>query len=78
MNGYFYDLFLYPVEKLHLEDLRSQLLSLVHDKTLEIGAGTGLNFTHYPTETKLTAIDSDESMISKAKKRRNSLDIEYN
>ena len=64
MNGLLYDLVLAPVEKLHLGKIRNDLLSSAYGKTLEIGAGTGLNFSHYPTDAQVTAIDNDESMLS--------------
>ncbi len=64
MNGHLYDFVLLPVEKFHLSKMRADLLSAAHGKTLEIGAGTGLNFPHYPTDVQVTAIDNDESMLS--------------
>lgn len=64
MNGHLYDFVLQPLEKFHLSKLRVDLLSAAYGKTLEIGAGTGLNFPHYPSDVQVTAIDNDESMLS--------------
>lgn len=69
MNGRFYDIVLNPLEKMQLSKLREDLLSSAHGKTLEIGAGTGLNFSHYPEDAFVIAIDNDESMMSPAKSR---------
>lgn len=69
MNGTFYDVVLKPVEAFVLSHLREELLSEAHGKTLEIGAGTGLNFSHYPEGVELTATDIDENMLKPARKR---------
>lgn len=69
MNGQLYDFVLKPVETLHLGHLRDELLSSAKGKTLEIGAGTGLNFAHYPEGAQVTATDNDEDMLSPAIKR---------
>lgn len=78
MNGHLYDLVLLPVEKFHLSKIRENLLSYARGKTLEIGAGTGLNFPHYPTDTQITAIDNDQSMLSAsaAKNQRGHVKVE--
>lgn len=36
---------------------------------LEVGVGTGKNFTYYPKDTDITAIDFSDRMLSRAKKK---------
>ena len=45
---------------------------------LEIGVGTGINFSHYPSDAKITAIDFSEKMLQQAnlKKQRDNIDVE--
>lgn len=70
MNGAIYNFVLYPLEHLSLGKLRTNLLSSAHGKVLEIGAGTGLNLSHYPSNVKfIKATDNDEAMLAEAKKR---------
>ncbi|MFP5387069.1 MAG: class I SAM-dependent methyltransferase [Bacteriovoracia bacterium] len=68
MNGKLYDFILKPVETFHLGHIRDSLLSSARGKTLEIGAGTGLNFSHYPQGIEVVATDYDENMLKAAKK----------
>ena len=69
MFGHIYDLFLLPFEKLGLARLRSQLLSKASGNVLEIGFGTGLNLAHYPSSIKLTAVEPNRALLTKAKQR---------
>jgi ubiquinone/menaquinone biosynthesis C-methylase UbiE len=69
MNGSFYDFVLKPLEAAQLSQLREKLLSSATGKVLEVGAGTGLNFSHYPAEVQVIATDNDESMMTPAKRR---------
>jgi ubiquinone/menaquinone biosynthesis C-methylase UbiE len=51
-------------------DERTKTLKDVHGDVLEIGFGTGLNLAHYPEGIrKITAIDSNAGMGSRAGKR---------
>ncbi len=54
-----YDWFLYPFEQRMLRRRRRALLAGVEGRVLEIGAGTGSNFPHYPYRrmTSLTVTD---------------------
>jgi hypothetical protein len=45
--GWLYDLFMQPLGWLGLDRLREQLVRDARGRTLEIGAGTGLNLCHY-------------------------------
>jgi ubiquinone/menaquinone biosynthesis C-methylase UbiE len=61
-------------------EFRGEVLLGVRGETLEIGAGTGLNFEFYPPEvTRLVTVDPNEGMSAKAKKRGNNvaIDVEY-
>ncbi len=50
--------------------LRGRALEGASGSVLEIGAGTGLNFAHYPKAvTKVTAIEPSPGMIERAKGR---------
>ncbi|MBF0169879.1 MAG: class I SAM-dependent methyltransferase [Nitrospinae bacterium] len=59
---------------------RAGLLAGVTGDTLELGAGPGLNFPHYPGAVRrLTAIDHNEGMREKARRRAKEagLDVAY-
>lgn len=75
MHGSLYDFVLKPLEAIQLSQLRSDLLSSAKGKILEIGAGTGLNFSHYPPGVEVIATDNDESMMKPAKRRGSELHI---
>lgn len=49
------------------QEYRRQLLSHAHGNILEIGAGIGINFKHYPSESQVTATDVSARIIEKAK-----------
>jgi len=69
MNGTIYDLIMATGEKFTRGKLRSELLSHAKGKTLEIGAGTGLNFSHFPRAIDYIGIEPDESMRKSALKK---------
>jgi len=46
----FYDAFLWRGERRGMRERRAAVLAEAHGRTLEIGAGTGLNLRHYPEE----------------------------
>lgn len=58
-------------ERRFFEPLRRELLEQAHGRVLEIGAGTGLNFSLYPPEqvAQVEAIEPDSTMLSYARKR---------
>lgn len=45
---------------------REELLSDLEGDVLEIGAGTGSNFTHYPASARVTAFEPDPFMLKRA------------
>jgi len=50
--------------------LRRELLREIRGEVLEIGAGTGLNFKHYPAQvTRLTTVDPNPGMSTRAGSR---------
>jgi len=49
------------------QEYRKQLLSHARGSILEIGAGTGENFKHYPLGSDVTATDVSTRIIEKAK-----------
>ncbi len=69
MNGTIYDLIMSTGEKFTRGKLRAELMSHARGKTLEIGAGTGLNFAFIPKSVEYTGIEPDESMRKSALKK---------
>lgn len=65
VHGWFYDLVLWPAERARLGELRSELLSAASGRTLEIGAGTGLNLPHYPSGVEVVVTEPDEGMVGR-------------
>lgn len=63
-----YDLVTKPGEK-KLGRLRKQLLASLHGDTVEIGAGTGANFEHYPPGGRVVAFEPDPHMLKRAQAR---------
>jgi ubiquinone/menaquinone biosynthesis C-methylase UbiE len=64
-----YDLVMARAEHGRLGRWRDQLVGAVTGRTLEIGAGTGLTFAHYPVGTWVVATDPDVAMLDRAKAR---------
>jgi ubiquinone/menaquinone biosynthesis C-methylase UbiE len=61
-----YDRFLSVAEQAGLRDMRRELLAEASGRTLEVGAGTGLNFEHYPEAvTELVLSEPDRFMAAK-------------
>lgn len=55
----------WPIEVEH----RTELVSGLRGRVLEIGAGTGLNFQLYPKEAGVVALEPEPNMIRKARER---------
>jgi ubiquinone/menaquinone biosynthesis C-methylase UbiE len=65
-----YDWMLAPVEKRGLAELRERLLRPLTGKVVEIGAGTGLNLSHYSSAvTELTLVEPSEEMAARLRDR---------
>ena len=74
-----YDFFFRQMEAGGLRDMRRDLLSEARGRTLEVGAGSGLNMAHYPAEvTELVLTEPFEPMARqlRAKARGESRPIE--
>lgn len=69
MNARCYDFVLNRLERRGMTERRRTLLENVSGSTLEIGAGTGLNFPLYPPDANVVAIEPDPSMIRRARER---------
>lgn len=52
------------IERLGLSEVRSRLLSSVSGNVLEVGAGTGLNYRHYPEGVHLVMTEPDPAMFA--------------
>lgn len=71
-----YDLMEGMVERTRYNKWRQLLWSKVEGKTiLEVGVGTGKNFSYYPENTDITAIDFSDRMLARASERSRRLGI---
>lgn len=64
-----YDCAFAPLEKWFLKRLRAETLRAISfdGRVLEIGCGTGLNFSHYPNNARGVASELSREMIARAK-----------
>ncbi len=66
----FYDRVLKPSEVRGLADMRHDLLSSLAGTVVEIGAGTGLNLPHYPTDVdRIVACEPQADMAARLRAR---------
>lgn len=65
-----YDRMLRGTERAGLQDMRAELLAGARGRTLELGAGTGLNLAHYTSEvTELILTEPDPFMARRLRQR---------
>lgn len=64
-----YDIALAPLELARLARLRRQVVSAACGAVLEVGAGTGINFSHYRQDARVFALDESREMLAAARKR---------
>jgi ubiquinone/menaquinone biosynthesis C-methylase UbiE len=65
-----YDRMLRSTERAGLQDMRAELLAQARGRTLELGAGTGLNLAHYTDAvTELVLTEPDPHMAQRLRKR---------
>lgn len=64
-----YDLFVARAEKRGIAAARASLLAQLEGRTLEIGAGTGLNLRHYPAGADVVLTEPDPHMARRARRR---------
>jgi ubiquinone/menaquinone biosynthesis C-methylase UbiE len=70
-TAWIYDLLMKPLGWLGLARLRGRLVRDVRGRTLEIGAGTGLNLALYdPGASPLVALDVDHDGLLRGRQRR--------
>ncbi|MHA6794161.1 class I SAM-dependent methyltransferase [Pseudonocardia bannensis] len=70
LAGRTYDPFLWLGERRGMRDRRSSLLAGARGRVLEIGAGTGLNLTHYPDDvTDLLLTEPSAPMVAALRRR---------
>ncbi|MFC0015093.1 MULTISPECIES: class I SAM-dependent methyltransferase [Allobacillus] len=65
-----YDRVMKPVEQRRFGKIRKQLVSNQQGTILEIGSGTGANFSYYKNAEKVIAIEPDKSMRELSEKKR--------
>ena len=70
----FYALQTKLIERGKMKELRRNLLEGLHGDVLEIGAGNGANFAHYPPEARVVAIEPDRHMLKRAQAQIAKLD----
>jgi ubiquinone/menaquinone biosynthesis C-methylase UbiE len=64
-----YDVMARGMERGLIGRMRAELLRDVSGDVLEIGAGTGANFAHYPAVARVVAIEPDPHMLKRARAR---------
>lgn len=67
--AFFYDPFLAAAERAGLGAERRKLLEHARGRVLEIGAGTGINVTHYPPGADVTYTEPDPHMAKRLRAR---------
>ena len=71
----FYDLFMYPLEKMGINKARKTLIPRAKKKILEIGSGTGINLSLY-NYSEIEELTLSDFVISKTLKDIHNKDIE--
>ncbi len=67
--AWFYDRMSRAMERGAMGRMRPALLAGVAGDVIEIGAGTGLNFPHYPPTAHVIAFEPDPHMLRRAQQR---------
>ncbi|AMQ19621.1 class I SAM-dependent methyltransferase [Thermococcus peptonophilus] len=70
-----YDLFEAPVERGAFSRYRKRALRLAEGKVLEVGVGTGKNFSYYPRNVEVIGVDFSKGTLEKAERRRRELGL---
>ncbi|UGV41858.1 class I SAM-dependent methyltransferase [Methanococcoides orientis] len=73
-----YDIFEIIMEEIAFKKWRPEVFSKVEGRCLEVGFGTGKNFSHYPKDkdVQMVAIDLSPGMAAKSKKRTTGVDVD--
>ncbi|WHY75425.1 class I SAM-dependent methyltransferase [Neobacillus sp. WH10] len=61
-----YDFFMKPLEKKKFNQIRKELLANATGSVLELGSGTGVNFSFYKTAERVTAVEPNLHMIEQS------------
>ncbi len=69
IGGFLYDLLDNYFERTRYAKIRKQIIPSLKDNILEVGCGTGRNFSYYSKDAKVSAVDLSEKMLKTAKKR---------
>jgi len=64
-----YDLFARPIDRMGFASLRQRATSDLSGRVLELGAGTGLNFSHYRAASAVVAVEPDPAMRERGARR---------
>jgi ubiquinone/menaquinone biosynthesis C-methylase UbiE len=73
-----YDRMMAAQEKAGLREMRAELLAGARGRVLELGAGTGLNFPHYPAAvTELVLTEPDPHMAKRLRRRVKSTKVPF-
>ena len=64
-----YDWFLGMSERAGLSQRRRELLAAARGRTIEVGAGTGLNLVHYPAVPELVLAEPNPNMVKRLRAR---------
>ncbi|MEV4442952.1 class I SAM-dependent methyltransferase [Streptomyces sp. NPDC049577] len=74
-----YDRFLNKFEQAGLSEKRAEMLAPAHGRTLELGAGTGLNLPHYPPAvTEMVITEPYPPMVAKLARKVGELGLVQN
>jgi SAM-dependent methyltransferase len=68
-NAFIYDLSLAVSERRGMAARRRDLLASARGRVLELGAGTGLNLSHYPDDVDLVVSEPDPAMRARLERR---------
>lgn len=69
MHAVSYDLIARPLDRLGFERLRQRAVADLAGHVLDLGAGTGLNFSHYRAASKVVAVEPDPDTRERAARR---------
>jgi|SRR6266540_3304247 len=64
-----YDSMAASEERRFMGEVRTELVGGAKGRVLEIGAGTGLNFSYYPKDVEVIATEPDPYMLRRARRR---------
>ena len=72
-----YDKAIRPLERWLLRRLRARTLAALpaSGRVLEVGCGTGLNFTYYPPQTRAVASELSTEMLGRARMKERPADV---